>query len=254
MHDAAQAVRRAAEFAREQREQQELQTPAWPPVADRFEKPVEQRPEPFTPQYVPPPQPSWPGTLPGQQFAPEAAQSQRAQDVYEPLASAFVPPARIQSEQREMPPRPAWLNPEKPEPPAATTAQRPSEDTLQGSRDRLASRWYALRGVFDAVAVLPEAAPSAPPTRAPVVAVFSLAGGVGKTSLAATLGRALSSRGERVLLVDTAPYGLMPFYFGAHDQRPGALRTFSPPGTSSDAPIQMVTIDPEILGPETAGQ
>lgn len=136
----------------------------------------------------------------------------------------------------------------------ATAQQRASEDTLQGSRDRLASRWYALRGVFDSVPALPEAVPSAPPTRAPVVAVFSLAGGVGKTSLAATLGRALSSRGERVLLVDTAPYGLMPFYFGAHDQRPGVLRTFSPPGTSSDAPIQMVTIDPETLGPETAGQ
>ena len=98
----------------------------------------------------------------------------------------------------------------------------------------------------------PEAAPAAPPARAPAVAVFSLAGGVGKTSLVATLGRALSSRGERVLLVDTAPYGLMPFFFGAHDQRPGVLRTFSPPGNSGDAPIQMVTIDPDTLGPETA--
>jgi len=77
------------------------------------------------------------------------------------------------------------------------------------------------------------------------LALFSLAGGVGKTSLAATMGRALSSRGERVLLVDTAAYGLLPFFFGAHDQRPGQLRTFSPPGTSTDAPIQMVTIDPD---------
>ena len=92
------------------------------------------------------------------------------------------------------------------------------------------------------------------PARAPVVAIFSLAGGVGKTSLVATLGRALSARGERVLLVDTAPYGLLPFFFGARDQRPGLLRTFSPPGTSGDAPIQMVTIDPEGLGPETATQ
>lgn len=98
----------------------------------------------------------------------------------------------------------------------------------------------------------PETAPASPPARAPAVAAFSLAGGVGKTSLVATLGRALSSRGERVLLVDTAPYGLMPFYFGAHDQRPGVLRTFSPPGTSGDAPIQMVTVDPDTLGPETA--
>ena len=129
---------------------------------------------------------------------------------------------------------------------------RPSEDTLQGSRDRLASRWYALRGVFDGPNVQPEVAPAAPPARAPAVAVFSLAGGVGKTSLVATLGRALSSRGERVLLVDTAPYGLMPFFFGAHDQRPGVLRTFSPPGTSGDAPIQMVTLDPDPLTPEAA--
>ena len=82
------------------------------------------------------------------------------------------------------------------------------------------------------------------------MAVFSLAGGVGKTSLVATLGRALSARGERVLLVDTAAFGLLPFFFGARDQRPGLLRTFSPPGASGDAPIQMVTIDPESLGPE----
>jgi cellulose synthase operon protein YhjQ len=77
---------------------------------------------------------------------------------------------------------------------------------------------------------------------------------VGKTSLVATLGRALSARGERVLLVDTAPYGLLPFFFGARDQRPGLLRTFSPPGNAGDAPIQMVTIDPEGLGPDTGSQ
>jgi cellulose synthase operon protein YhjQ len=87
-----------------------------------------------------------------------------------------------------------------------------------------------------------------------VLAVFSLAGGVGKTSLVATLGRALSARGERVLLVDTAAYGLLPFFFGARDQRPGVLRTFSPQENSSDAPVQMVTIDPENMGPETAAQ
>jgi cellulose synthase operon protein YhjQ len=164
------------------------------------------------------------------------------------LLSQGIP---VQQEQREKPSRPAWLTPERPETPSAAPAARPAEDTLQGSRDRLASRWYALRGVFDKGSVQPEAAPAAPPVRPPAVAVFSLAGGVGKTSLVATLGRALSSRGERVLLIDTAPYGLMPFFFGAHDQRPGVLRTFSPPGTSGDAPIQMVTIDPDTLEPET---
>jgi cellulose synthase operon protein YhjQ len=85
------------------------------------------------------------------------------------------------------------------------------------------------------------------------MAVFSLAGGVGKTSLVATLGRALSARGERVLLMDTASFGVLPFFFGARDKRPGQLRTFSPPGVNSDAPIQMISIDPDSLGPESAG-
>jgi cellulose synthase operon protein YhjQ len=84
------------------------------------------------------------------------------------------------------------------------------------------------------------------------MAVFSLAGGVGKTSLVATLGRALSARGERVLLVDTAAYGLLPFFFGASDQRPGQLRTFSPPASSGDASIQMITLDPDNYGVENS--
>jgi cellulose synthase operon protein YhjQ len=171
---------------------------------------------------------------------------------FEPPVSSWGKGFTAQPEQRETSSRPAWLTPERTEAASATPAARPADDTLQGSRDRLASRWYALRGVFDGATALPETAPAVPSARAPVVAVFSLAGGVGKTSLVATLGRALSSRGERVLLVDTAPYGLMPFFFGAHDQRPGVLRTFSPPGTSGDAPIQMVTIDPDTLGPESA--
>jgi cellulose synthase operon protein YhjQ len=125
------------------------------------------------------------------------------------------------------------------------------EDTLQGSRDRLVSRWFALRSVFEDN-VPTQSAPAPTLARAPVLAVFSLAGGVGKTSLVATLGRVLSARGERVLLVDTAAYGLLPFFFGARDQRPGLLRTFSPPVASGDAPIQMITLDPETLDSELA--
>jgi cellulose synthase operon protein YhjQ len=159
------------------------------------------------------------------------------------------PPA----ESRDNNGRPAWLNENRSEMITQPVPRAP-EDTLQGSRDRLTSRWFALKGVFTGATptVEPVAAPG--PSRAPVLAVFSLAGGVGKTSLVATLGRALSARGERVLLVDTAAYGLLPFFFGARDQRLGALRTFTPPGGSGDAPIQMVTIDPETLGPESAQQ
>lgn len=146
--------------------------------------------------------------------------------------------------------RPAWLMPERADVSGQPGVPAAPEDTLQGSRDRLATRWYALRGVFEGELPPAQAVPAPAPARAPVLAVFSLAGGVGKTCIVATLGRSLSARGERVLLVDTAAYGLLPFFFGAGDQRPGMLRTFSPPSSSGDAPIQMITLDPEGLGPE----
>jgi cellulose synthase operon protein YhjQ len=151
--------------------------------------------------------------------------------------------------------RPAWLMPEKSEPVAQAPPPVASDESLQGSRDRLASRWFALQGMFEGGAPMTQVAPAAPTAaRAPVLAIFSLAGGVGKTSITATLGRALSGRGERVLLIDAAAFGLLPFFFGARDQRPGFLRTFSPPPSSGDAPIQMITLDPETMGPESATQ
>ncbi len=150
--------------------------------------------------------------------------------------------------------RPAWLMPERTETTTPAGLPPAPEDTLQGSRERLATRWFALRGVVEGSAPPAQVAPAPVAARAPVMAIFSLAGGVGKTSIVATLGRALSARGERVLLVDTAAYGLLPFFFGAGDQRPGMLRTFSPPASSGDAPIQMITLDPENFGPETAPQ
>jgi cellulose synthase operon protein YhjQ len=150
--------------------------------------------------------------------------------------------------------RPAWLMPDRTEVASPSGLPPAPEDTLQGSRERLATRWFALRGVLEGSAPPAQAQPAPLPARPPVMAVFSLAGGVGKTSLVATLGRVLSARGERVLLVDTAAYGLLPFFFGAGDQRPGMLRTFSPPASSGDAPIQMITLDPEMFGPETAPQ
>jgi cellulose synthase operon protein YhjQ len=167
---------------------------------------------------------------------------------------SYAPPPRFQRPTpaaREETARPAWLSPDRPD--AAHFSPPPPEDTLQGSRDRLASRWYALQAIFEGATAPPaQVAPAPPPSRAPAMAIFSLAGGVGKTSLVATLGRALSARGERVLLVDTAPYGLLPFFFGARDQRPGFVRTFSPPPSSGDAPIQVVTVEPELAGPESA--
>ncbi len=174
-----------------------------------------------------------------------------------PLREESDTPTRspwISPDTRERGARPAWLTPEPAETASEPVPPPAPDETLQESRDRLASRWFALQGVFESAAPPAQAVPAPVPARPPVLAVFSLAGGVGKTSLVATLGRALSARGERVLLVDTTPFGLLPFFFGARDQRPGLLRTFSPPMASGDAAIQMITLDPEAQGPETATQ
>lgn len=72
-------------------------------------------------------------------------------------------------------------------------------------------------------------APGGNPSTA--IAIYSLAGGVGKTTIAANLGRIFCSLGEETVLVDTSGSGLLPFYFGASDLRPG-LRTFVAPGGS----------------------
>jgi cellulose synthase operon protein YhjQ len=158
---------------------------------------------------------------------------------------------------------PAWLY----APPAAATQPKPMSfqsppaqssvaDTLQHSRERVAARWFALKGVFEQPG---QELPEAPPvrqkeTRTPILAVFSLAGGVGKTSLVATVGRALSSMGEKVLLTDTTSHGLLPFYFGASELRQGTVRTFSPPSGSTDAPIYLVSYDVDKTGGDEASQ
>ncbi len=169
------------------------------------------------------------------------------------------PESRREEMRRENVTRPAWLAEERridSQTPAPKTPPKAPEDTLQGSRDRLTSRWFALKALFEAAGAAnePAPAPSTVTLRAPVLAVFSLAGGVGKTSVVATLGRALSARGERVLLVDTAAFGLLPFFFGARDQRVGVLRTFSPPAAMGDAPVQMITLDVESLALENGAQ
>jgi cellulose synthase operon protein YhjQ len=284
---AQQARQRDAREAAQQQDQQEAVQPPqnWQqPRPDRFaamlpQNPVPQFQQANLPGYAQQPQAFRPS--PNQPSQPSPSQPNPLQSSAGQSAAQAQVPAQTQSPAQKQadsvreetaaqprnpwtPPdlregigRPAWLTPDRTQTtpqsaPAASQAQA-SEDTLQGSRDRLASRWFALRGVFSGDAAPVETAPAPVTSRAPVMAVFSLAGGVGKTSVVATLGRALAARGERVLLVDTAAFGLLPFFFGARDQRPGLLRTFSPPGVSSDAPIQMVTIDPEAVGPETAG-
>jgi cellulose synthase operon protein YhjQ len=162
--------------------------------------------------------------------------------------------------QRNEPPaaRPAWLYTDNdpvtaPRTPLPQNIPAPGPhvpslltDTLQHSRERVASRWFALKGVFEGQQPeQPEQPVRQKEARTPALVLFSLAGGVGKTSMVATLGRALASLGEKALLTDTTNYGLLRFYFGARELRPGVVRTFSPPSGSTDAPIYLVNYDTE---------
>jgi len=213
-----------------------------------------------------------------QDLATAPAIEPEAQPTQEPISRTSAPPSQTQPFESAPAPRssvsaptrihtappspvdipdgPAWLyspqepfrnrpKPVEPKPVAAQPSSRIA-DTLQSSKERVAARWYALKGVFQ----------QNPPNlsyegrelphdgnRPPVLAVFSLAGGVGKTSLVATLGRSLSAMGERVLLADTTTHGLLPYYFGANEVHPGVIRTFWPPPGCKDAAVQLVNYD-----------
>jgi cellulose synthase operon protein YhjQ len=137
--------------------------------------------------------------------------------------------------------RPAWLAERAPQPVAPMPAPAPVAEPVQQPRDRVGSRWYGLRGVLGRSQE--ETHPSRMESQVPVLSVFSLAGGVGKTSLVAGMGRGLAARGERVMLTDTCSFGVLPFYFGAREIKPGVVRTFS--GGTSDPPIRVLTLDAE---------
>lgn len=156
---------------------------------------------------------------------------------------------------------PAWLYATNSAPQPIRPTERPPlrppiADTLQDQRERVASRWFALKGAFEpGQESTTDVAPSTEKEiMTPVLSVFSLAGGVGKTSLVATLGRALSSLGEKVLLADTTSHGLLPFYFGASELKPGVVRTFSPPSGSTDAPIYLVSYEVDKSAGDAARQ
>jgi cellulose synthase operon protein YhjQ len=138
---------------------------------------------------------------------------------------------------------PAWLYTSPPPPEISQAAGNvPVRETQQDLRERVGARWIALKGAFATPGPkLPaiQAAESRS-SQTPVLAVFSLAGGVGKTSLVATLGRALSYQGEKVVLTDTTSHGLLPFYFGARELPPGVVRSFPPLVEKKGEPISLV--------------
>jgi cellulose biosynthesis protein BcsQ len=148
-----------------------------------------------------------------------------------------VPEVSPQAEMRELP---------------ANRAAAPRRERQPLAPDGVLTRWFALQTVFstaDGTVPTPPAPQMSSGQLPPMVAVFSLAGGVGKTCLVATLGRALSTLGEHVLLADTAAYGLLPFYFGSRDSKPGVVRTFSSPADPADrgegeAPVYVLNLEP----------
>jgi cellulose synthase operon protein YhjQ len=146
--------------------------------------------------------------------------------------------------------------------PELSAVRRPS---MPAHTESPSTRWYALQSVFapvPATVQLPVAPPISPVPRPPVMAVFSLVGGVGKTSLVATLGRALSALGEQVFLVDTTSGGLLPFYFGSRECKPGMVRTFAPPTFPPSAagrgenqvPVQLLNLEAERFPRYEGGQ
>lgn len=115
-----------------------------------------------------------------------------------------------------------------------------------GAQDSNSARWFALKGILGGDSVPQGDSAPASASNVPVLQVFSLSGGVGTTSLVATLGRALSARGERVLLVEATSLGSLPYFFGGSESRSRSPRTFRPPASSTDTPIRVATASPEV--------
>ncbi len=202
-----------------------------------------------------PRQPAHPSVAPASEGRP-ARTDYRVDARNEARADARDEAARAAArDSRDMPTRPAAST-------ASVSGSRGAStvpvDTLQQSRERVAARWFALKGLMGNGAENVPETPVAPVRSrempAPMLSVVSLSGGVGKTSLVATLGRSLSSAGEKVLLADTTTHGLLPYYFGARELRPDVVRTFSPPPGSSDAPVYMVNYETDRLQGDEAAQ
>ena len=83
--------------------------------------------------------------------------------------------------------------------------------------------------------------PGSPGKLSPVIGIYSVAGGVGKTTVSANLSKTLCSLGEQLLLVDASGRGLLPFYFGATELKAG-LRKFVAPGVNAPF-IQVIAAD-----------
>lgn len=163
--------------------------------------------------------------------------------------------------------RPAWLGPSadflwsKEAMPADISSPRSVQhavrrlfaaETLMDSREQVALRWPALQAL---AAELRSNVASARISRqrGPVTAILPVVGGAGGTSLAATLARALSKNGERVLLVQTTAESLLPFYFGMGRLQPGELHPVPGQGGGTGS-LFIISLEYASFGASETGQ
>jgi cellulose synthase operon protein YhjQ len=100
----------------------------------------------------------------------------------------------------------------------------------------------ALQSVFDVNArlrIAPHQAHLAAGSGAALI-FTSCAGGVGKTTLCATIARVLSARLSNVLIADRCPQGIVPYYFGLERLSAGGLQTVYPNARRAGYQMTMV--------------
>lgn len=135
----------------------------------------------------------------------------------------------------------------------ARMAQSVSEPPTEMPRS--APRWRALRSAFDKAhrgTGVPSGDQSSRTLPVGSLSMLGVCGGVGVTTILATLGRMLSMREERVLLLDGAVESMLPLYFGAADASTGSC-SFLPQqgeGNGSLCVVSRTTDETMSGGPE----
>jgi cellulose biosynthesis protein BcsQ len=113
----------------------------------------------------------------------------------------------------------------------------------------------ALNALFGANAGFRIAAARAETTATQRAALLfaSAAGGVGKTTLCATIARMFSSRVSNVLVADRCVDGILPYYFSAERLRAGGLHVVHPNARRPGYPMTLINVPcHEPLNPSTA--
>ncbi len=93
----------------------------------------------------------------------------------------------------------------------------------------VSDRWSAIQDVFSQGTTDNASVVAAHTLPNGSISLFAVGGGVGKTTIAATLARVLTSMGESVLLAGLTQDSILPLYFGARSPTGGTLRSFLMP-------------------------